>query len=65
MGSDGTDATAAAPQQSQTQIGALLRLLLKQQFRKLHREKNKQIKHVDYKGKVKQAHSKQKKSRVE
>lgn len=35
MGSDDADAAAAAPQQPQTQVSTLLRLLLKQQFRKL------------------------------
>lgn len=39
VGSDGADAAAAAPQQSQTQVGTLLRLLLEQQFRKLQRRR--------------------------
>lgn len=39
MGSDGADAAAAAPQQPQTQVGTLLRLLLEQQFRKLQKRR--------------------------
>lgn len=41
VGPDGTYAAAAAPQQSQTQVSTLLRFLLEQQFRKLHRQKEK------------------------
>lgn len=38
MGSDDADAAAAAPQQPQTQVSTLLRLLLKQQLRKLQKQ---------------------------
>lgn len=39
VGSDDADAAAAAPQQPQTQVGTLLGLLLKQQFRKLQKQR--------------------------
>lgn len=39
VGSDDADAAAAAPQQPQTQVSTLLRLLLKQQFRKLQKQR--------------------------
>lgn len=39
VGSDDADAAAAAPQQPQTQVGTLLGLLLKQQLRKLQKQR--------------------------
>lgn len=42
---DGPDAAAAAPQEPQTKVGALLRLLLKQQLRKLQRQSRVYVKH--------------------
>lgn len=39
VGPDGTDAAAAAPEQPQTQVGTLLRLLLEQQLGELRRRR--------------------------
>lgn len=43
MGPDDAYAAAAAPQQSQTQVSTLLRLLLKQQLRKLQKKERNQL----------------------